>query len=408
MTNGATGQIVFQSTSSSQVFSNVVGNCSVGASIDVESGTYLVDAQWTVANVNGITLNFESGAVLFVSNGLNAAALWLRNCNNWLIQGVTINGNMANQASAAGSGHFGMSLFGILIIGGSNIEILNANITQCGQYGVNIVAATPEDGVVNCGIINSTFTFCGWNGIQLGNNYPTSELNLYAINNTVAYCGDVGITNFGVENTVQGNYVYDMNGTLGSVNSEFGIAVEGGGSDLITQNTIEGCSTGISVGPWNNCTISDNIVQDNTLTSGTYTPEGIVIYGSHNSILNNHVSGNANNQLWLVGATYNLISGNYFSYSPASCGINLDGTSNYNTVSLNNAFDNNAMGIWVYGSNNYISQNQVYSDGVAPQWDGIYINSGATSNVLSNNNVYGNTNLQIADSGTYTVTNAIL
>lgn len=72
MIDGTTGQIVSQSTNSSQVFSNVVGNCSVGAIIEVESGVYTVTTSWTIFGINDVNVNFESGAMLVAADNLNA------------------------------------------------------------------------------------------------------------------------------------------------------------------------------------------------------------------------------------------------------------------------------------------------------------------------------------------------
>ena len=44
----------------------------------------------------------------------------------------------------------------------------------------------------------------------------------------VAYCGDVGISTYGISSVIKNNYVHDMNGTLGYNNAQWGIAIEGG------------------------------------------------------------------------------------------------------------------------------------------------------------------------------------
>lgn len=103
MVNGTTGQVLFQSESSYQVFSNVIGNCSAGYSIDVTSGIYLVQSTWIIQNVDNVFLNFESGTKLLAANGLNASVLELSNSNNDVISGVTLDGNAANNPSLDGS-----------------------------------------------------------------------------------------------------------------------------------------------------------------------------------------------------------------------------------------------------------------------------------------------------------------
>jgi len=401
MTDGTTGQIVFQSTNSSQVFSNVVGNCSVGSSIDVETGVYTVSTMWLIQGVNGITVNFGGGAELVAGNSLNAPVLFI-NANCIVINGIVINGNAANQVAEI-SGDIFTSPNGIFI-GGSNNEVNNALIYDCRQFGVDIW------GTVHNGVINSKIYDCGWNGITIG------EVNDYAINNEVYGCGDVGITTGGMGTQITGNYVHDMNGTSGYNNAHWGIGVEGGSNDLITQNTIQNCGTGIWNSGFNNCTISNNVITGGGRTTPQY---GINLEAGseYNSVTDNHVTGmycnsttyNGGIGIRLEGATFNFISGNILSQC-GSIGIYLDSTSNNNTVSLNTASDQLAgnyfgsaytgIGIDIAGSKNYISQNQAFDDrsGAArTQNYGIAMESGALNNILIGNNVYNNINHNIID-----------
>ena len=53
------GQIVFQSANSSQVFSNAIGNCSVGSIVEIESGIYIVNTTWNMINAKNITVFLE-------------------------------------------------------------------------------------------------------------------------------------------------------------------------------------------------------------------------------------------------------------------------------------------------------------------------------------------------------------
>ena len=398
MTDGTTGQIVFQSTNSSQVFSNVVGNCSAGGSIDVKSGVYTVTATWLISGVNGITLNFENGAKLVAGNGLNSDVLWLSNSNNDLINGITIDGNAANQAPLSGKG---------ITIAGSNDEVNNALIYDCSDFGVQTyrwahsgsgyIQVTPT----HSGVINSKIYNCGSNGVTFVN----GSISCYLINSEIYGCSDVGASTCGVGTLITGNYIHDLNGTTGSGgNAKWGIAVEAGYNDVITGNTVLNCSVGIHVNQ-NNCTISDNTISNSTF--------GIELNGkeegcSYNTVEDNYVGLAGSVGIFLTGATFNAIIGNHVSQS-AYGGISVDGTSNNNTLSLNVAYDNGRLtdysqvGIQILGSSNYISQNQAFDDrsgASRTQKYGIsvYPDYSPTGNVLIGNNVYNNIYANIYDS----------
>ena len=434
MTDGTTGQIVFQSTNSSQVFSNVVGNCSVGSSIDVKSGVYVVNTMWTMIHVNNVTMNFENGAKLVAGNNLNTSVLALFQSNDCIINGITIDGNAANQVintptvSPINPGGHAVSpaLPNGIYIGGSNDKINNAVIYNCRIMGVSIFA----DGyyvtsAVHSGVVNSKIYNCGWNGFTA----TGVTVDCYLINSEIYGCSDVGASTYGVGTQITGNYVHDLNGTTGGGgNAKWGIAVEGGCNDVITQNTIQNCSIGIANTGYNNCTISDNTITGGGSTSrpqyGIYLSNDGGAGCKYNSVTDNYVTGMyCNTDLYqggigilLSGATFNLISGNVVSQC-GSNGILLDGTSNNNTVSLNIVSDTTAgyfygayqyagCGIQIAGSNNYISQNQVFDDrsgasrtqqyGIAMESSSAY-GGVASKNILIGNNVYGNINAQIYD-----------
>ncbi len=418
--NGKTGQIDYQSTNATQVINNAIGNpTQAGGNILLSSGTYNLNGSITGTNKNNITLAFANGATLFVANGMDAPAIILYSCSNWLIQSVTINGNAANQNANLGeyNGPNG------IVISGQNSEVANAVIYNVRVFGVFIL-----NPATNCGVINSKLTFCGWNGIQLGN--TGLEESCYAINNEIAYCGDVGVTCQSLYSIVQNNYIHDMNGTSGFNNANWGIGIEYGGGDLITGNTLQNCPIGIYDNGFSNNTISNNIVRcDSTYSpnSGSY---GIFLGNSgyegpsskNNSITGNTITGiyayrtsNAGGigiNLW--GSSYNSISNNTI-YNCGNIGIYFDSNSNNNVINSNTISDTKyggkGMGIDVAGSINFISQNQVFDDrsGISrTQQFGLLIESGATNNILQSNNVYNNMYGNIFDMGTFTITNAIL
>jgi parallel beta-helix repeat protein len=417
MANGTTGQIVFQSINSSQVFSNVVGNCSVGSSIDVDRGVYVVNAVWTLSHVSNVSLNFESGAELIAGKNLDSPVLFLNNANNCYLSGVTIDGNAANQAV----GTYPLFANGILIAG-SYDEVAGATIFNCRVMGVMISTYGSVQGSVEDGVINSKLYDCGWNGFGVENPHNVA---CYATDNVVYGCSDVGISTYGTGTQIKGNYVHDMNGTTGGGgNAEWGIGVEGGSNATITQNTVQNCSIGIEDSGLNYCVISKNLV---TGTSQARPQYGILlsnVYGTggceYNSVTDNNVTGMYCNTvtylggvgIFLQGAAFNSVVGNYVSQC-GSGGIYLDATANNNTVTQNTVFDQlsgtyysmaiGCSGIEIGGSSNNISQNQAFDDrsGAArTQQYGIALDLGAYENVLSGNNAYGNVKAQIYNANT--------
>jgi parallel beta-helix repeat protein len=214
-----------------------------------------------------------------------------------------------------------------------------------------------------------------------------------------------------------------MNGTTGSVNSQWGIGIEGGYNDIITQNTIQDCGSGIVMaswgGGWSNCTISSNHITNSATYTPTHGAQGILLQSGsrYNSITDNYVAGiygysplyHGGIGVDLENSTYNSISGNTVS-NCIGLGIYLDNLSNNNTVILNTVSDtqaanywktsHNATGIDVVGSSNYIRQNQAFDNrsGVArTQKYGIAMESGAYNNILIGNNMYNNLDEQIYD-----------
>ncbi|MGO8805953.1 MAG: right-handed parallel beta-helix repeat-containing protein [Candidatus Bathyarchaeia archaeon] len=356
MTKRNTGQIDYRSTNATRVINYAIGNLTQGGGgILFCSGTYDLNGSITGTNEDNITLSFAQGALLYVENNMNCPAILITNCNNWQILGAQINGNAANQALQWNDGSPYSD--GVLICG-TNDEVSNAYIYNCRVYGACIGAGN------NSGIIQSTALNCGWNGIQLGlQAFSTSIFDMpneyiagyadYAKNNNVAFCSDVGITNYGVGDIVTGNYVYDMNGTTGSVNSQLGIAVEGTGNDTITGNTISNCRFGICI---TTSAAEGNVISSNMIASCT-------IFGICTSTNNNNISENQLSKCYYgigVSGSFNIISANNLA-STQQYATNIVGS--FNTIYANNFSSTQTWAIGITGNNNLISNNH------ATQWD---------------------------------------
>jgi parallel beta-helix repeat protein len=321
MTDGTTGQIYYQGTNAAQVANDAIGNLTQGGNILFKVGTYILTGSITGQNKNDITLAFEDGATLFVGNGMNAPAISLDGCDNWNISGVTVNGNAANQLDLnAGAGSHG-----IMIGFSQNCLVDRVNIDNVRTFGFVTI------GCRNVGITNSKTTSCGWNGIELGS-ASGNEVSTYAINNEIAYCGDVGISIFGVSCLVQNNNVHDMNGALGYGNDHWGIAVEQGNNATITGNTVVNTEYGIVIGGGGASTVTSNTVR-NSQRDGIHVGVGTTV--ADNTVTDWN--------MWLEGQ--------YAIY------INGDNNNANNNTALNTAYPHNAGAMYVAGSNNKVSSN---------------------------------------------------
>ena len=151
---------------------------------------------------------------------------------------------------------------GIYVNIGSNHHITGAHITNVGQVGVMIVNFDSGHPSIGNIIENSVITNFGWNGITFYGPYIHNNL---AINNEIAYGSDVGISTYGANDIIIGNYIHDMNGTIGYNNAHRGRGIEDGSNpaatpnnDTITGNTLYNCGAGIASGDFNNNIISNN------------------------------------------------------------------------------------------------------------------------------------------------------
>jgi hypothetical protein len=264
--NGATNQVLYQNPSSSAACNYLLGPSAIaksGDTIYIKSGAYTVDATWHIT-VSGVNLTFQPEATLTATANLNTNIVLLTNVNNCVISGVTIDGNKAHQSAIN-------DCIGITENGCSNVVVTNAYIHDCRQFGFSTASST------NCGISNSIVTYCGWNGINLGGcGNPATEQSCYATNNEVYHCSDVGITSYGTNSIITGNYVHDMDQNegfagVGAAASHWGIAVEDGGGSgggnylFIANNTIDKTSIGIAVSPAIGNAMNYILISGNTL-----------------------------------------------------------------------------------------------------------------------------------------------
>jgi parallel beta-helix repeat protein len=376
MKNGATQQIVFQSTNAAQVANAAIGNLTANQKILFMTGTYTLTSSIEINNKDNGSLVFQPGAKLFVANGMGKSAIFIHDgSDNWVIDGVEIDGNVANQALGGWSPPDGIAVYNHC----SNILVEGATINNVRMYGF----VAWED-VTNSGIINSKVTNCGWNGIQLGAD-SNNEHNLYAINNEVAFISDVGITNFGVGNLVQGNYIHDMTGTTGYINSQWGIGVEGGHGHTITGNTIVNAPRAMWIQHTDG--VGSNIITNNTITTCGF---GIATVSPNNTISNNTISGF---DMYGWGQQAIVVDGGY-------------GGANYNKV-LNNTISSAggvAHAVLINSADNtQFNYNRINVPRVGTSWFAVQVSSSSFT-VISRNTIVGFMGVIVGDSACQSTT----
>ena len=393
MKNGTTGQTNYQSPNAAQVINAAIGNLTQDSKILIKTGTYILSGSITATKINNITLVFEEGAKLFVSNGMNAPAIRLNSVNNWLIQNPTIDGNNINQAHVPARA--GDEFHGIIIRGGSNNQIDRANITNTGVSGVYFLSNSNEPSNNN-GVTNSLITYSGWNGITVwsygGTQYSVGN---YAINNEVSHSGDVGIAVYGLSTRIENNNVHDMDGVLGDPksspwiigpNTHWGIAVEGGGQSYITKNNVSNCNEGIHT----TFTADSNTISNNTVNNAQF---GIYITSNNNMVDANNISNIQNKAIIVTDSNNNTFSDNQLSgiiYVAASSDIRFID----NTVNAPNYY-----GVEISSSLRTIIESNTISG-----YRGINIaNAQCLDTLIKYNDLSGIVNTKISDSGTGTI-----
>lgn len=343
--NGATGQTEFQSTNAAQSINNALSR---GGSILVKTGSYPISSRITGQGVNNVTLVFEAGAKFVLANNVNSPVLFLNGVDGWLIQNPTIDGNMANNQLLTDTN-------GIYILNSSNCRVDGANIYNCRIFGFYVLY-----NCVNCGITNSTVTNCGWNCITLSDEGCTGS---YAINNEVSHCGDVGITTYADSAVVKDNNIHDIDGTSGSINTHWGLGVEGGTNSTLTGNTVTNADYGIVV--HNSGNTAGGTCNANMISSNKF--QNILICGIE------------------IHSSDNVISGNQI--------IDWSASKNAITIELGASGPNTANNNQIIGN----TLNSRYANA-----NGIDVRTGVTNTLIQNNDLRGILGTKIINSGTGT------
>ena len=191
-----------------------------------------------------------------------------------------------------------------------------------------------------------------------------------------------------------------------------------------TNNTIAGCWIGLDSSGSN---AAPNAKQ------GIYLDQSASrnIIGGTNALARNVLSGNREYGVWISGSntTGNVVLGNYigtdatgsFAVSNAVGGVILTGATHHNTLGGTNALARNIVsgnvsaGVWITGTGvanntvlgNYVGLNAGGTAALPNTFAGIYLLSGAQSNLIANNAISGNVSEGIRLSGPGVTANTV-
>lgn len=139
----------------------------------------------------------------------------------------------------------------------------------------------------------------------------------------------------------------------------------------------------------------------NVSNSGSF---GILVFGDYNTVANNYCGNNATGINASSGVSYCVIANNV-CLDNSSFGINLSGNNSHNTVTGNVLTGNTNGGLNIGGGSYNSVQNNTIRKGRGSAI-GIQLTTGATSNLVTNNDLYDSGTTKLSDGGSGTITNA--
>jgi parallel beta-helix repeat protein len=273
---------------------------------------------------------------------------------------------------------------------GPTPDVIDFNISPGGVQGITPQSALPE--ITDPVVIDGTSQpgFAGTPIIQLdGSQAGTADgLSISAGGSTVEGLAIGNFSNAGISlasggnNIIQGNYVgTDVTGTVAMPNGAFGVYVGLGssgnrigtdGSNPVAQaNVITATGPGanaynVLIDGTNNNLVTGNYIGTNATGTAALGGGNEVGVGLIHGAQNNFIAGLASPIEAIGGLDPNIISGN-------SVGIQVDSNANNNLI-----------------AGNFLGTDGSGSTAIA-NVDGIQMNNGSSSNVITNNLISGNT-----------------
>lgn len=347
----SSGATAFSGANASTVINSTIAALTTGGTIAIAKADYTIPTSIIDAGNSNVNLVFAKGAKFIAGAALDKPVIYLTSVSHWRIYNPEIDGNASNQTAPQVSGAPTIIPDGIGASTCNDVIIYDAYVHDVRRFGVNF-----DESSTSSGIINSYVTLCGWNGINLGNH--TTDLDLFAFNNDVSFCGDVGIAHYGIGCRTTGNSIHDITGTTGSNGQGYGITIEGGGDNQIADNRISNCKgagiygitafesnkiTGNKIYQWDSGQTSApaihmyseyNLIADNVLNSSRTIGMGIKLdNATNNTVSNNYLT--CKRPIWLqTNANNNYIFGNTCKSVPAPIHIE-DSTCTGNKIDYN-------------------------------------------------------------------------
>lgn len=323
-------------------------------------------------NIDNANITFDPLSLVTIadSSGI-VSAIKIQYCNNVTVTGIVVDGNSATQTS-----HYNSD--GVFLYSNNNVTVDQATITDVRGYGFN---CGDESTNVPSGISNSLITFCGWNGITF---WGVDTAGYFAINNTVAYSSDVGISmpsNTG--NLVKGNTIYCMNGTTGGGgNAGWGVGLEDNGAGtgaIVEDNIIYNCTIAICSAN----SIGGNLIQNNTITH-----VGVGITDANTDGYNVITKNTISNWGWDDAAAF-INSGIAVYYSPVNDIIS------FNTLTTSNTSSSSGYAIFFYTGTNCSITNNTITMPLASTLDAVHLMVNSDTNLIQGNIVEAATGVHV-------------
>jgi len=399
--NGTTGLINFSGSNARVVIQSVFNQLQPsGGILLLREGTYTIDLKLHISG-SGIKVTGPRKAVLKLANSVNDNVIVVENnAVGVILEGFSIDGNKANQATAS---------TGVVIAGfASRCTIKNMQIDSCKAYGAYIFESD------YCSAIDNTITNTDEHGLAV-EGFDKNVYGTRIIGNDIRNTGIVGPTRTGItcegsrtngffplDTIIQGNFISGSYNGIGLLNAP---------RSIILGNNITDCSQGaISISNCENNIIEGNVC-NNTDISGSFPyRDGIriddsgVTPGSFDTIIRgnqclNHENGGSG--IKILGTPNRiLIEGNI-------CNFNQDGivvaSSTGSQINNNLCYQNKQGGIIVITSKNVAVNGNVCLDndtsGSSPYRSGIRIDDNGISTGSSYITINSNICSEHADVG---------
>ncbi len=397
--NGDTGGIHMEGMEQSVIYNNTIYN-NTGDGIHMISSTNRNTIQENVIwnNSNGIHLEISNSNMIYNNTitECSGSAIFIEDFSH----SNTIRGNVLmyntygmDVENSSNNGIIECSLayntYGISFFSSSsNVMQLNS-IYNNSNGGVIFASTSNNNAIYSCSIINCS------RGI-----YISSSLNNSIEESEIAYNGDAGIylyystSGFAGENRMINNSIHDNGMGIYLVSSDGNIIdkntfynntgehmkLSSSDENLITNNTIYNGLYGLYL-----TRSSYNTIYNNTIYHASEHGIALYSYSTENDIVKNAVS-DSKDGIHIEYSNTNSILNNTLSENNEN-GIYLS-SSYLNSIGNNTIYLNNDDGILLYLSDqNTLTNNLIFNN-----TNGIYlILSGGSGNIITENEIYGNT-----------------